>query len=261
MPVVVFGAMVTAQARPLDDFHCPETYATDAEREAAVKVFAENFAKQHPKATVNDLVAERYRLLIAHDCRQTLANITASRGSEKAAQIVSPQTQNLALAGRKFTRVDEYYDGTTRVWTVIFVDDPEHPESYANQVNLNFYDWTPKPTAEGVATALGHEQAGRRNIFLFKARGETEGAMVYQIVSVTCTKGGTNWVNVMRVEGWEESVANIDFSHRLGVGTDFDKAEVEARQWLLSTEGESLRDAAAALRIGAGWPEHLERVK
>ena len=261
MPVVVFAAMVTAQAKPLDDFHCPETYATDAEREAAVKAFAEKFAKQHPQATVNDLVAERYRLLIDHDCRQTLVNITGTRESEKAAQIVLPQTQNLTLAGRKFTRVDEYYDDTTRVWSVIFVDDPEHPESYANQVNLNFYDWTPKPTAEAVATALGHEQPGRRNIFLFKAPDETEGEMVYHLVSVTHTKGGANLVNVMRVDGWEKSAANIDFSHRLGVGTDLDKAEVEARQWLLSTEGESLRDAAAALRIGAGWPEHLKHVK
>jgi len=35
------------------------------------------------------------------------------------------------MAGRRFTRVDEYYDSTTHVWSIIFVDDPQHPESFA----------------------------------------------------------------------------------------------------------------------------------
>jgi hypothetical protein len=54
---------------------------------------------------------------------------------------------------------------------------------------------------------------------------------------------------------------NIDFSHRLGAGIDLHKAELEARQWLLSAEGEALRDAVAALRVGVGWREYLKQVK
>ena len=155
MLVILFATMLAAQTNPVDDFHCPESYATDAERDAAVKAFDENFAKQHPQATVEDLVAERFRLLVARDCRQTLANIADNRKPEKATlQIVSPQEQSLTIAGRRFTRVDEYYDSTTRVWSIIFVDDPQHPESFANQLILNFYDWTPKPTSEAVAMAL-----------------------------------------------------------------------------------------------------------
>jgi hypothetical protein len=53
----------------------------------------------------------------------------------------------------------------------------------------------------------------------------------------------------------------VDFSHRLRAGSDLNGTEGEARQWLLSAEGESLRDAAAALRIGIGWGEHLKQVK
>jgi len=44
----------------------------------------------------------------------------------------------------------------------LLVDDPQHPESYSNQLILNFYDWTPEPTAEAVASALSEERQGRR---------------------------------------------------------------------------------------------------
>ena len=97
--------------------------------------------------------------------RQAPATVPDSRKAEL--QIVSPRSQSLTLAGRKFTRVDEYYDSATNVWSVIFVDDPKHPESFANEVILNFYDWTPKPTAEAVATVLSEERPGTRNVFLF----------------------------------------------------------------------------------------------
>ena len=262
MLVILFATMLAAQTNPADDFRCPESYATDAERDAAVKTFDENFAKQHPQATVDDLVAERIRLLVARDCRQTLANIADNRKPEKATlQIVSPQEQSLTMAGRRFTRVDEYYDSTTRVWSVIFVDDPQHPESFANQLILNFYDWTLKPTSEAVGMALSEEKSGTKNIFLFKAPDEPRGEMVYHIVSVTHTQSQANFVNVMSVAGWEKAAVNIDFSHRLGVGIDLHKTEVEARQWLLSAEGKDLRDAVAALRVGVGWHEYLKQVK
>lgn len=262
MLVILFATMLAAQTNPADDFRCPESYATDAERDAAVKTFDENFAKQHPQATVDDLVAERIRLLVARDCRQTLANIADNRKPEKATlQIVSPQEQSLTMAGRRFTRVDEYYDSTTRVWSVIFVDDPQHPESFANQLILNFYDWTLKPTSEAVGMALSEEKSGTKNIFLFKAPDEPRGEMVYHIVSVTHTQSQADFVNVMTVGGWEKAAVNIDFSHRLGVGIDLHKTEVEARQWLLSAEGKDLRDAVAALRVGVGWHEYLKQVK
>jgi hypothetical protein len=245
MLVILFATMLAAQTNPADDFRCPESYATDAERDAAVKTFDENFAKQHPQATVDDLVAERIRLLVARDCRQTLANIADNRKPEKATlQIVSPQEQSLTMAGRRFTRVDEYYDSTTRVWSVIFVD-----------------DWTLKPTSEAVGMALSEEKSGTKNIFLFKAPDEPRGEMVYHIVSVTHTQSQANFVNVMSVAGWEKAAVNIDFSHRLGVGIDLHKTEVEARQWLLSAEGKDLRDAVAALRVGVGWHEYLKQVK
>ena len=83
--------------------------------------------------------------------------------------------------------------------------------------------------------------------------------MVYHVVSVT--QGRANFVNLMRVAGWEKSAVNIDVSHRLGVGIDLHKTESEARQWLLSWEGEALRDAVAALRVGVGWREYLKQVK
>jgi hypothetical protein len=262
MLVILFATMLSAQTNPVDDFRCPESYATDAERDAAAKAFVENFAKQHPQATVEDLVAERHRLLVARDCRQTLANIADNRKPEKATlQIVSPQEQSLTMAGRRFKRVDEYYDSTTRVWSIIFVDDPQHPKSFANQLILNFYDWTPKPTSEAVAMALSEEKSGTKNIFLFKAPDEPGGEMVYHIVSVAHTQGHANFVNVMSVAGWEKATVNIDFSHRLGVGIDLHKTEVEARQWLLSAEGENLRDAVTALRVGVGWHEYLKQVK
>jgi len=260
--LILFATMLAAQSNPVVDFRCPESYATDAERDAAVKAFVESFAKQHPQATVDDLAAERYRLLVARNCRQTLANIADNRKPEKTTlQIVSPQEQSLTMAGRRFTRVDEYYDSTTRVWSVIFVDDPQHPESFANQLILNFYDSTPKPTSEAVAMALSEERSGTKNISLFKAPDEPGGEMVYHVVSVTHTQGQANFVNVMRVARWEEAAVNIAFGHRLGVGIDLQKAEVEARQWLLSAEGKDLSDAAAALRVVVGWHEHLKQVK
>jgi hypothetical protein len=262
MLVMLFAAMLVAQANPVDDFRCPESYATDAERGAAAKAFVENFAKRHPQATVDDLVAERHRLLVARDCRQTLANIAENRKPEKATlQTISPQEQSLTIAGRQFTRVDEYYDSTTRVWSVIFVDDPQHPESFTNQLILNFYDSTPRPTSEAVATALSEERPGTKNIFVFKAPGEPGGETVYHIVSVTHTQGQANFVNVMSVAGWEKGAVNIDFGHRLGVGVDLHKSEAEGRQWLLGGEGEDLRDAVAALRVGIGWHEYLKQVK
>jgi hypothetical protein len=262
MLVILFATMLAAQTNPAGDFRCPESYATDAERDAAAKVFVENFAKKHPQATVEDLAAERYRLLVARDCRQTLANIADNRKPEKATlQIVSPQEQSLTMAGRKFTRVDEYYDSKTRVWSIIFVDDLQHPESFANQLILNFYDSTPKPTSESLAMALSEERSGTKNIFLFKAPDDPGGEMVYHIVSVTHTQSQANFINAMTVGGWEKAAVNIDFSHRLGVGIDLHKTEVEARQWLLSAEGEDLRDAVAALRVGVGWHEYLKQVK
>jgi hypothetical protein len=218
-------------------------------------MFVENFAKNHPEATVDDLVRERYRLLVAHNCRETLANIAGHDQPEKTAlQIVSPQAQSLMLAGRKFTRVDEYYNATTRVWNIIFVDDPPHPESYGNQLILNFYDWIPRPTVEAVASALSEERPGTKNIFLFKAPDESNGDLVYHIVSITRTQ--SIFVNLMRIAGWEKSAVNISFGHRLG--TDPDKSETEARLWLLSAEGEAFRHAVAALRVGNGWREYLK---
>ena len=262
MLVILFAKMLAAQNNPVDDFRCPESYTSDAERDAAAKAFVENFAKQHPQATVDDLVAERYRLLVARDCRKTLANIADNLRPGKATlQIVSPQEQSLTMAGRKFTRVDEYYDSTTRVWSVIFVDDPQHPENFANQLILNFYNSTPRPTSEAVAMAISEERTGTKNIFLFKAPNEPGGEMVYHIVSVTHTQGQANFVNVMSVAGWEKAAVNIDFGHRLGEGVDLSKTEVEARQWLMSAEGKDLRDAVAALRVGVGWPEYLKQVK
>jgi hypothetical protein len=109
--------------------------------------------------------------------------------------------------------------------------------------------------------ALSEEKSGTKNIFLFKAPDEPRGEMVYHIVSVTHTQSQANFVNVMSVAGWEKAAVNIDFSHRLGVGIDLHKTEVEARQWLLSAEGKDLRDAVAALRVGVGWHEYLKQVK
>lgn len=262
MLVILFATMLAAQIKPVYDFRCPESYATDAERDAAIKAFVEHFTKQHPQATVGDLAAERHRLLVARDCRQTLANIADNQKPEKASlQIISPQEQSLTIAARRFTRVDEYYDSMTRVWSIIFVDDPQHPESFANQIVLNFYDWTPKPTSETVATMLSEEKSGTKNIFLFKAPDEPGGEMVYHIVSVGHTRGQANFVNVMSIVGWEKAAVNIDFSHRLREGIDLHKAEVEAQQWLLSAEGEELRDGAAALRVGVGWHAYLKQVK
>jgi len=179
--------------------------------------------------------------------RQAPATVPDSRKAEL--QIVSPRSQSLTLAGRKFTRV----------WSVIFVDDPKHPESFANEVILNFYDWTPKPTAEAVATVLSEERPGTRNVFLFKTPDESGGELVYHIVSVS--QGLGDFVNVMSVAGWEKSAVNVDFSHRLRAGPDPKGTEGEARQWLLSEEGEALRDAVATLRIGIGWGEYLKNVR
>jgi len=205
-------------------------------------------------------------IVLAFTCSLVLAQpapqVADNRKPETAAlQTISPEAQSLTLASRKFTRVDEYYDATPRVWSVIFVDLPHLPESFANELILNFYDWTPKPTTEAVAMALSEERSGTKNIFLFKAPDEPGGEMVYHIVSVAHTQDQANFVNVMSVAGWEKATVNIDFSHRLGVGIDLRKAEVEARQWLLSAEGENLRDAAAALRVGTGWHEYLKQVK
>lgn len=183
-------------------------------------------------------------------------NLKPTRG---ALQVIAPQTEKLALAGHEFTRVDEYYDEKTHVWSVIFVDDPAHPESFANELILNFYNWTPKPTGEAVAMEFSEERPGRKNIFLFKAPDEPGGEIVHHIVSVT--QGRANFVNVMRIAGWEKSAVNIDFSHRLGAGIDLNKTELEARRWLLSGEGEALRDAVAVVRAGDGWREHLKQVK
>jgi hypothetical protein len=262
MLAFTFATMLAAQTNPADDFRCPESYATDAERDAAAKAFVEEFAKRHPQATINDLAAERYRLLVAHDCRQTLANIAGNRKPEKPTlQIISPQEQSLTLAGRRFTRVDEYYDSATRVWSIVFVDDPQHPKSFANQLILNFYNWTPNPTSEEVSMALREEKPGTKNIFLFKAPDEPGGEMVYHIFSITHTPRGANFVNIMSVADWEKAAVNIDFSHRLGVGIDLHKAELEARQWLLSAEGQNMLDVSASLRIGVGWQEYLKQVK
>ena len=65
----------------------------------------------------------------------------------------------------------------------------------------------------------------------------------------------------MSVAGWEKSAVNVDFSHRLRAGPDPKGTEGEARQWLLSEEGEALRDAVATLRIGIGWGEYLKNVR
>jgi hypothetical protein len=187
------------------------------------------------------------------------ASVTAPDSRTAELQVVSPQAQSLMLAGHKFTRVDEYYDLATNIWSVIFVDDPKHPASFADEVILNFYDWTPKPTAETVATVLSEERPGTRNVFLFKSPDESGGALVYHIVSVS--QGRANFVNVMSIAGWEKSAVNVDFSHRLRAGSDLKGTEEEARQWLLSTEGEALRNAAAALRLGLGWGEYLRKVR
>jgi hypothetical protein len=258
--LMLVAAGLAGQTKPADDFRCPESYATDTERDAALKAFFEKFEKQHPQATIDDVLTERHRLLVAHDCRQTLAYMVDNQKAELIApQLVLPHTQSLTLAGHKLERVDEYYDSATHVWSIFFVDDPQHPESYGNQLILSFYDWTPKPTAEAVASALSEERQGAKNLFLFKAPDEQSGEMVYHIVSVTRGKG--NFVNLMSVAGWEKSAVNISFGQRLGTGVDLDKTEAEARQWLLSAEGEALRDATAGLRVGPGWREYLMQVK
>ena len=251
---------LTGQIAPADAFRCPESYATDAERDAALKAFFDEFSQQHPGATIKDLIAERYRLLVAHDCRQTLANIKGRvEAKESAPQFVSPRVRSLTLAGHKFERVDEYYDARTSVWNIVFVDEPKHPESYANQLILNFYNWTPKATAATVASALGEKRRGTRNIFLFKAPDEESGKMVYHIVSLTRRRA--NFVNVMSVSPWEESAVNISFGHRLAAGDDLEESEAEARRWLLTSDGEALREATAALRVDKGWSEYLTQVK
>jgi hypothetical protein len=205
-------------------------------------------------------VAERYRRLVDHDCRQTLTNIKEHRDAEETApQLVSPHMRSLTLAGHKFERVDEYYDARTHVWSVFFVDDPQHPESYSNQLILNFYDWTPEPTAEAVASALSEERQGTKNIYLFKSPDQPGGEIAYHIASLT--RGSANFVNLMSVTRWEKSAVNISFGHRLGSGVDLGKMETEASQWLLSAEGEALHEATAGLRVGDGWREYLKQVK
>jgi hypothetical protein len=133
MLLMLLPAVLAGQPTPVDDFRCPESYATDAERDAAIRAFLEKFSKEHPQATIGDFAAERYRQLVAHDCRQTLSNIKEPRKVEESApKLVLPHARSLTLAGHKFERVDEYYDTETHVWSVIFVDDPQHPESYGN---------------------------------------------------------------------------------------------------------------------------------
>ena len=256
---VLAAAMLAGQAAA-GEFRCPESYATDAERNAAINAFVETFNKEHPQATVGDLAAERHRQLAAHDCRQTLNNIKEHGTVEKIApQFVLPRTRSLSLAGHTLERVDEYYGAATHVWSVIFVDDPQHPESYSNQLILNFYDWTPKPTAEAVASVLSEPRQGTKNIFLFKSPDEPGGEFVYHVVSLT--RRTADFVNLMSVFRWENSAVNISFGHRLGAGTELDKMEAEAGQWLLSPEGEALREAIGGLHVGDGWSKYLKLVK
>jgi hypothetical protein len=260
MLVMLGGGGLAGQTTRIDDFRCPESYTTDPERAAALKTFIKKYGREHPQATIGDLLGERHRLLVAHGCGTALVSIEAHRkGAEIAPQLVMPDTRNLALVGHKFQRVDEYYDGATKVWTVTFVDDPQHPENYSNQLILNFYDWTPKPTAEAVASALSEERRGTKNIFLFKAPDEPSGEMVYHILSLSRRRA--NFLNIMSVIAWENSAVNIALGHRLGSGADTERTETEARQWLLSAEGEALREMTARVRVGDGWREYLKQVK
>jgi len=172
---------------------------------------------------------------------------------------ITPQMQSLVFAGRTFTRVDAYYDAQTKVWSVIFVDDPAHPESYANQIILNFYNWKPSATPELVANQLSAERAGHANIFLFKAPERPGGAMTYNLVTVQ--HGRNDFVYCMSVQSWESSVVNINFGHRIGSAVDVDALRNSAKSWLASDEGRSFINDLKSLRVGAGWAEHLKKIK
>ena len=176
-------------------------------------------------------------------------------------QVIAPQAKHLTLAGREFTRVDEYFDPATRVWSVFFADDPKHSESFANEVILNFFGSAPPPTAEQVAAALVAFRPGMKTINHFKAREEPGGDWSYYVISVAHVKGEANFVNVMRVVSWGHSSVTITIGHRLKPGSDLQDSVIQARRWLGSIEGEELQEAASALRLGEGWETYLKKLR
>ncbi len=65
-----------------DQFRCPETYSSEAERQQSVANMLKWYSAKNPTVTVDGVVAFRMRLLEQHQCTETLKNIAKANADQ-----------------------------------------------------------------------------------------------------------------------------------------------------------------------------------
>ena len=113
-----------------DSFTCPESYSSPQDQTNAVAKFISDYTKTSPNATVADMYAYRYKLLVSHSCAKTLSNML---------QNVTPLDQMLRLEAKDFGPQKIEFTKDTDVLSAYFVLNGQGLEKPDEELIFNFY--------------------------------------------------------------------------------------------------------------------------
>jgi hypothetical protein len=242
------AASTTANNAGATAFRCPESFSTEAEKEAAVRSFMDDYRSAHPDKTVRDLMIDRYRALVEHDCSQTLAYMTAH---------ISPIAEEVRFDSRDFLHDTTEFDPATRVWTVYF--DPVSPsdQEHVDELVLNLYGWNPAPLPTDIAKAF---VSPRQNIIIlstFAAPDNGSKDLFYYVVSLNMIPSRSyGYVNLTRIGPVAGSAFAVTYGRKFQAHSA-DELLAKAKAWLLSDTGKAIQKEVSQVGVNSDWQTAL----
>jgi hypothetical protein len=229
-------------------FRCPESFSTETEKEAALRSFMDEYRSAHPDMTVRDLMSDRYRALVKHDCSQTLAYMTAH---------ISPIAEEVRFDRRDFLRDTPEFDHATRVWTVYF--DPVSPsdQEHVDELVLNLYGWNPAPLPADIARAFVSPRPNIKILFKFAAPDAESKELFYYVVSLNMIPSRSyGYIDLTRIGPVAGSAFAVTYGRKFQANSA-DELLAKAEAWLLSDTGKTIEKELNKVGVDSDWQTAL----
>jgi len=229
-------------------FQCPESFSTEAEKEAALRSFMDDYRSAHPNKTVRDLMSDSYRALVEHDCSETLAYMTAH---------ISPIAEEVRFDSRNFLRDTPEFDPATRVWTVYF--DPVSPsdQEHVDELALNFYGWDPAQLPADIAKAFVSPRPNIKILSTFAAPDTGSKELFYYVVSLNMILSRSyGYVDLTRIGPVAGSAFAVTYGRKFQAHSA-DELLAKAEAWLLSDTGKAIEKELRQVGVDSNWQSAL----
>jgi hypothetical protein len=229
-----------------DSFVCPESYTSSQDQTNVVAKFISDYTKTSPNATVADMYAYRYHLLVSHSCAKTLANML---------QNVTPLDQTLRLEAKDFGPQKIEFTKDTGVLSSYFVLNGQGLEKPDEELIFNFYlqdVWangavSAEHVAQVVADSYGQSNTSQV-INKFTAPDTiTKNPDFFIFSDVLYPNDGYGYLYITKISSLQNSVSSVTYSRKFTASAA--NLQGDINNWLLQD-----------LKLNDGYSKQIDNI-